>query len=94
MSEHYDVYKSRQRRSRTKEHKSSPKKYSQKLKKQLFFSIICLVSVYLIKISGSDTGNLINGSIKKALESPMNTQIIQSGITNMLEKIINKDTTA
>ncbi len=89
MSENYDVYKSRQRRTRTR-HAGKESHYSKKLKKQMLFSGICLTLIYFIKIGNFPMGNSINHNIKKALEYRMNTE----GITTLLDSFINKENTS
>ena len=90
MSGNYDVYTSRQKRARTKNTVNN-NSYMKKLKKQLFFSALCLTFIYLTKISISDMGNSINNGIKKALDYQMNTSVIRSGVTTILDNIINTE---
>ena len=87
MSENYEVYESRRHKTPKKRHNVS-KGYKNRLKKQTVFSVVCLLIIYIVKISASPVGNTINNSIKYALEYKVNTEKIQLGITSMLDKIV------
>lgn len=89
MSENYDVYKSRQRRSRTRQNQKQ-NTYIKKLTKQMLVSFTCLALIYFMEISNTSWGNAINNSIKGALNYEINTDGIQAGITSVLDKLVKK----
>lgn len=86
MSENYDVYRHRQRRTH-KSRSSKENTYAKKLKKQIFISSVCLTLVYLIKMTNSG----IENSIKSALDYEVDTAKIRSGITTVLDNMLQKE---